>query len=350
AYCLYHIESNNNANITVYGEYLENNPPVYEAQIIEHSSWSCVHGVERWRSNCGCNTGREGWSQEWRGPLRDALDSLNEKLTQIYEKEVSVHSNDPWKMRDEYISIILDRSVENVENFLTGHCSKELAHEDKINCLKLLELQRNAMLMYTSCGWFFDEISGIETTQVLQYAARAIQLNQEITNQSLETDFIEKLRKAPSNLPKYGNGANVYEKLVKPAQLDLLRVGVHYAISSLFNEYPERVKLYCYNAESEIYEVVRSGKLKLAIGRARIKSEITWNETDITFCVLHLGGHILNGGVREFTSEEAFNTMREEIKTAFQRSDVGDVIRLMDTHFGTHNYTLWHLFRDERRK
>jgi len=350
AYCLHHIESNDQADLTIYAEYLEKNPPKYETQIIENTSWSCVHGIERWRSNCGCNTGHQGWNQEWRGPLRDALDSLRQKLIQIYEKEMSALSENPWKMRDEYISVILNRSAENVEKFLSQHCSQELTYYDSIRCLKLLELQRNAMLMYTSCGWFFDEISGIETTQVLQYAARAIQLSREITGKDLEPDFVKALEKAPSNVPEYKNGANVYDKLVKPGQLDLLRVGAHYAISSLFNEYPESVKIYCYNAQSRNYEVVRSGKLNLALGRARVQSQITWNEADVTFCVLHLGGHILNGGIRNFSSKKAFNTMREEIKSAFQKSDIGEVIRLMDAHFGTHNYTLWHLFRDERRK
>lgn len=350
AYCLYHIESNDEADLTIYAEYLEKNPPKYEVQIIENTSWSCVHGIERWRSNCGCNTGREGWSQEWRGPLREALDSLRKKLIEVYEGEMATFSEDPWKMRDGYIAVILDRSGENVEEFFKEHCKKDLTPEDKIRCLRLLELQRNAMLMYTSCGWFFDEISGIETTQVLEYAARAMQLTREITGKNLDADFLEILEKAPSNVPEFGNGAKVFEKLVIPAEIDLIRVGGHYAISSLFNEYPETTRVYCYDAQNKAFKIIQSGKLRLALGRTRIQSEITWSEADISFSVLYLGGHIINGGVREFTDEKAFQKMQNQMETAFNKSDIGEVIHLMDSHFGTHNYTLWHLFRDEQRR
>ena len=175
-YALEYIQSQDLAEITNYGQYLEKHPPTHEVEIFENTSWSCAHGVERWRSNCGCNSGRAGWNQEWRGPLRAALDTLRDKLAERFEKTAGTLLKDPWAARNDYIDVLLDRSEQNVCRFLRSHSSRELNKSEASNVLKLLELQRHAMLMYTSCGWFFDEISGIETVQVIEYAGRAIQL------------------------------------------------------------------------------------------------------------------------------------------------------------------------------
>ncbi len=351
AYCLYHIESNELANLTIYGEYLEQHPPEWEVEIIDNTSWSCFHGVERWRSDCGCNTGmNQNWTQEWRAPLREALDDLRDKAMPIFEDKASKLLRDPWAARDEYINVILDRSEESIKKFFNHHSHETLNEDQMQHALKLLEMQRHAMLMYTSCGWFFDEISGIETTQVIQYADRVIQLLEDLNEQSIEEPFTNILAKAPSNIKEIGNGATVYERYVKPARLDLLRVGAHYAIASLFEEYDEKTQLYCYTIEQLAYDQFRAGKLTCAVGRIRAKSDITWHERDITFGVLHLGGHILNGGVREYQGSDAYQNMHDDMKTSFYKSDIPEVIRAMDDHFGTHHYTLWHLFKGERRK
>ncbi|MFH1702478.1 MAG: DUF3536 domain-containing protein [Nitrospirota bacterium] len=354
AYCLHYIESRNLAKITNYGEYLEKHPPTHEVEIFENSSWSCIHGIERWRDNCGCNSGMSipgmnpEWTQAWRRPLREAMDMLRDTLTTIYEQEASKYLKDPWEARNNYINIILDRSEESIEKFFEKHAIKSLSIEEKGRALKLLEMQRNDMLMYTSCGWFFDEISGIETVQVMRYASEIMRHLEGMKDIYLESEFLKILKHAPSNI--FENGAEVYETYVKPGQVDLLRVGAHYAVASLFEEYPERTKIYCYTVQKENYEKIQAGKLKLAIGKSRVSSGITWEEAFITFAVLHLGDHNVNGGVRNFISDEAFGTMYGEVKDAFNKGDVPEVIRLMDKHFGTNNYSLWHLFRDEQRK
>jgi alpha-amylase/alpha-mannosidase (GH57 family) len=350
AYCLHHIESNNLARITVYGEYLEKFPPTHEVDIIENTSWSCAHGIERWNSHCGCNTGREGWTQEWRSPLRDSLDWLRDNLAAIYEKEAGQLLRDPWRARDNYIDIILDRGLENVASFFSTYATRELSKEDEVKVFRLLEMQRHAMLMYTSCGWFFDEISGLETTQVLAYAARAIQLAEKTSGARLEPQFLEAIARARSNVPDHPTGAHVYEQLVKPAMVDLLRVGAHYAVSSLFEDYPETTTIYAYKATKEMYARAEAGRQRLAIGKAYLRSNVTAAESNISFAVLHLGDHNLLGGVREFLNDESFNEMHREIENAFNKSYLPEIIRLMDKHFDTHNYSLWHLFRDEQRK
>jgi alpha-amylase/alpha-mannosidase (GH57 family) len=351
AYALHHIESNDLAKITNYGEYLENHPPLFEVQIFENTSWSCAHGIERWKADCGCNSGMHpGWTQAWRGPLREAMNWLRDSLAAIYEREAASYIYHPWQARDDYIGVILDRSPETVETFLSQHLTRELAKEEKVKLLKLFEMQRHAMLMFTSCGWFFDDISGIETVQVMQYASRALQLAREVSGEDLESNYLQILENAPSNVPECRNGAEVWEAFVKPATIDLLRAGAHYAVSSLFEEYPETIKVACYTTNSEIYELSEAGIQRLAIGKARVNSDITGEETTIGFAVLHLGDHNLTGGVREYMGNDPFSLMRQEIQDAFGKSDVPEVIRLMDAHFETHNYSLWHLFKDEQRK
>ncbi|MBN2365252.1 MAG: DUF3536 domain-containing protein [Calditrichaeota bacterium] len=351
AYSLYFIDTNHPARLTNYGENLEKYPPRYEAEIIENSSWSCVHGVERWKSDCGCNTGMNpGWNQKWREPLRDSLDALREKLAVIFREKAGQYLENPWKTRDEYIEVILDRSEENTSRFLSGFAGNNIELQDKIILLKCLEMQRNAMLMYTSCGWFFDEISGIETTQVMQYAGRAMQLAQEITGEDLEPAFIDGLQNAPSNLPQFSSGAEVYQKYIQPSRIDLVRVAAHYAISSVFEDYPKSVNIFCFEFERETFEKIRAGHIQLATGRASVKSKITWNEISFSFAVLYLGGHMIHAGVRKFLEADAFNNMQKKLAEVFRKSDIPEVIRIMDSHFESRRFSLWHLFRDEQRK
>ena len=349
AYCLHVIESQNLARLTNYAEYLEKHPPTHHVEIHENSSWSCVHGVERWRNHCGCNSGMHpGWHQGWRKPLREAMDWLRDTVAAIFDEKASHYLRSPWDARNDYVAVVLKRTPEVIEDFLGRHAAKELTFEDKQNLLTLLEMQRNAMLMYTSCGWFFDEVSGLETVKVMQYAAMVMQLAERIQGWSLEGEFLNRLEAVPSNI--HGNARTVYELYVNPMKLDLLRVGVHYAVSSLFEDYSEETSVYCYHLQRTIHSVHGSGKLRLAIGKTNVSSDLTWDRDILSYAVVHLGDHNLNGAVRRFQGDEAFSFMEHEIVAAFDRGDVLDVIRLMDKHFGVDNYSIWHLFKDEQRK
>jgi alpha-amylase/alpha-mannosidase (GH57 family) len=351
AYALHYIESNNLARLTNYGEYLEKHPPTQEVEILENTSWSCVHGIERWRSDCGCNSGMNaGWNQKWRAPLRSALDWLRDDLVPGYEAEGLRLFNNPWIARNNYIDVILDRRPENVDRFLDEHASHPLSGEERIRALKLLELQRHALLMYTSCGWFFDELSGIETVQVMQYAARALQLATELLGDEREAAFLRRLEEAKSNVPENRDGRLIYEKLVKPASVDLQKVGAHYAVSSLFEDYGERTRTYCYAVERQDHKVLTQGKARLALGRATITSELTRELAAVTFGVLHLGDHNLSGGIREFLGEEAYDKLVLDITEVFNRGDFSESLRFVDKAFGSGTYSLKLLFRDELRK
>jgi len=351
AYALHTIESKNLARLTNYGEYLEKYPPTHEVEIFENTSWSCAHGVERWRDDCGCTTGgNPGWHQAWRAPLREALDWLRDALAPAYEEKARQLLEDPWDVRNEYIRVILDRSPENTEGFLNQHASRALNDDEKITVLKLLELQRHAMLMYTSCGWFFAELSGIETVQVIQYAGRAVQLAQEVFEEDLENRLLEHMELAESNIPEHGNGSRIYEKFVKPAMVDLVSVGAHYAMSSLFEEYGQRASIYCYTVDQDDYHSSEAGRARFVVGRATVVSEITREGARLCFGVLHLGDHNLNCGVRKYLSEDAYREMVEEVMEAFDRVDFAVSLRMLDKHFGPSTYSLRFLFRDEQRK
>ncbi|MDH4028511.1 MAG: DUF3536 domain-containing protein, partial [Nitrospirota bacterium] len=349
SYALHHIRANNLAKITNYGEYLEKHPPVQMVEVFDNSSWSCVHGIERWRDNCGCCSGmHHGWTQTWRKPLRAALDMLRDRIIDIFSSEGAKYFRNQWDARNDYIMVLLDRSDGNVRGFLDRHCVRGLTKEDEINALRLLESQRNAMLMYTSCGWFFDEVSGIETMQILQYASKALQYAEELTGSSIEPEFLDMLNEVPSNI--FRNAAEPYELYVKSAKTDLLRVGAHYCISSIFENYPRDARIYCYTVKNDVYDRMDAGRLKLVVGRSNISSDITWENKTIVFAVLHLGDHNINAGAMEFRSSEEFSALHNEIRHAFEKSDIPEVVRIMDRHFGEHIYSLWHLFKDEQRK
>jgi len=351
AYALNTIESNRLARLTNYGEYLERHPPTHQVEIIEKTSWSCFHGIDRWWSNCGCNSGgHPGWNQEWRTPLRNSLDGLRDLLALPFEDKGREFLKDPWAARNDYLSVIHDRSTNSVERFFAAHAVRPLSDADTITALKLLELQRYAMLMYTSCGWFFDDLSGIETVQIIQFAGRAVQLGQELFGDSLEPHFIERLAAAKSNVPEHGNGRRIYETLVRPAMVDWEQIGAHYAISSLFENYAEKTNVYCYQAEREDYQVFHAGVAKMAVGTVKLTSDITKESAALTFAVLHMGDHNVNGGVRRLQSQETDPNPIGEAVEPFLRADFAEVIRIMDRRFGEPNYSLRSLFRDEQRK
>jgi alpha-amylase/alpha-mannosidase (GH57 family) len=351
SYATRKLEGGDTARMTNYGEYLAAHPPTFELEIFDNSSWSCVHGVERWRNDCGCNSGMNpGWRQEWRAPLRAALDYLRDQLSIVFEKEGRDLFRNPWKARDAYIDVILDRSPENRARFLAAQGFRKPSPDREIRACQLLEMQRHAMLMYTSCGWFFDELSGIETVQIIAYAARALQLATQITGQSLEEEFLDRLRQAKSNLPEHSDGRAIYLKWIKPAMVDLGKVAAHYAVSSLFEPYQESTRVYSHQVTRENHTVDSAGRRKLGLGRIHVRSEITQESATFAYGVLHLGDHNVSGGVRPYQGPEKYTSMKAEIVEFFQREDVPDLIRAVDRQFGDESYSLRFLFRDEQHK
>ena len=337
--------------LTNYAEYLELEPPVVEVEIKPVSSWSCFHGVERWNSDCGCQTGGQpNWNQKWRKPLREALDYLRDKLAEIYEKQEGELLKDAWKARNDYIEVILDRDEDNIKNFISKHQKYALSKDETVKAIKLLEMQRQTQLMYTSCGWFFCEISGIETVQILKYAARAIQLAQEFVDYEIEPEFLNILSNAQSNIIEYGTGKDIYERWVEPSVIDVKQIISHWVITSLYQEYDNETDLYCWEIKKKDYRAIKKGRSNLVIGRVEARSKITMEQHDMMFTLLHFGGEDYQCAIKNFTDANEYNKFKQTITETYDKDTLTDVVRLIDECFGRQYYTLKDLFTREKKE
>ncbi len=354
AYALLLLERDKTVRLTNYGMFLAEFPPEYECEIEENTSWSCVHGVERWRSNCGCNGGLP-YNQLWRAPLRQAMDELRDALVPLTEQEGAKLFNDVWAARDGYIALILDRGEETEALFLEQHQRRALDESERVRAIELMEMQRHTQLMYTSCGWFFDDIGGIETVQIIAYAARVLQLAKKHFGrqaEELEPKFLERIAEAKSNDSSRGDGAQIYKASVATMELGLEQVAAHYAISSIFSAFSEETELYCYRVRRISYEVYTSGRGRLALGRVHITSSITSERGAFSFAVLHFGDQNITAAVKVYSKEDAaeFETFARKAAENVQQAYFPEVIRLLDRYYGHVDYSLTSLFRDEQRR
>ncbi|MCL2659062.1 MAG: DUF3536 domain-containing protein, partial [Acidobacteriaceae bacterium] len=230
SYALHYIEENHAAALTNYADFLDRFPPRWEAEVAENTSWSCTHGVERWRSDCGCSNQRAGWNQKWRAPLRRALDELRDAIAPLAEKASKRLFKNLWAARDGYIQVILDRTTASIDRFFAAHATHMLSAEERVTALELMELERHTQLMYTSCGWFFDDIAGIESVQVIVYAGRVLQLAAKLfgaAGAALEEQFLQMLAEAHSNEPEAETGADIYRRYINGMKIGLYEVGAH---------------------------------------------------------------------------------------------------------------------------
>ncbi|MBX3389202.1 MAG: DUF3536 domain-containing protein [Phycisphaeraceae bacterium] len=329
-----------------YGLFLEKHPPEWEARIHENSSWSCAHGIERWRSDCGCNSGRQGFHQRWRAPLRSAFDWLRDSIAAEFEKKGKELFKDPWAARESYIEVILDRSSECLDRFIAKHAARPLSEGERTTAIMLMELQRHAMLMYTSCAWFFDDVAGIETVQVIQYGARVVQLARQALRLELEAEFLHRLEQAEGSMKEYPNGKVVYEKSVRPAILDLMRVGAHYALQRMFEG--DSKSLHAYEVKPGTEKRLTAGRTRLVVGHASFRSRITEESVQLSYGALHLGDHNTSCGIRLFRGDESFAEVVTQAERAFDTADFSEVIRALDREFGNRSYNITSLFRDEQ--
>ena len=347
AYCLKYVEDKTDVALTVYGEFLAKNPPLYEAQIFENSSWSCFHGVERWRADCGCNSGMHGgWHQKWRKPLRDALDWLRDEMIKTYDTVGRQYFKDPWAARDEYIDLVLDRSLDAQHRFFLKHAT-EKAWTDRPGALRLLEMQRFAMLMYTSCGWFFDEISGIETVQIMQYAARAAQLNKQISGVDLEPELIKRLEAAPSNIRDLKNGAVVYQRFVLPQKMPLEKIAAQHAVAVLTDPTLNPNRAYDCEVKDFTHTLLTAPANHLYYGEMTVFSTITLEERHFVFVVLQQGATSFLSAAMDVPADK--DALFDTLKTSFEKGRYDECAAQIRERF-KNVYPLLSLFKDVQRK
>jgi alpha-amylase/alpha-mannosidase (GH57 family) len=351
--------------ISNFAHYLSLHPPTWEVELKPVTAWSCAHGVDRWQENCGCGGEGSLWHQRWRRPLRDALDWLRDQLQAVYIQSAEPLLLDPWQARDEYIAVILERglavggasiappdpiSESCLDIFLLRHQHHPLNELERVDVLRLLEMQRHSLLMYTSCGWFFEEISRPEGVQILRYAARALELAGEVTGIQLEAEFIQRLSTAASNVAEFQDGAGIYRQLVKPSQLGLQQVAAHYAISSLFTSYPLQQRIFCYQAQQLDYQLQRMGSLTLAVGQLQLSSEITAESAQLVFAVLHLGGWDFHCCIQAFSGRRHYSDLKAHLFSILQGGSAARTVLGMGQHFGETCYGLNDLFAEERHR
>ena len=338
--------------ITNYGEYLDQYRSNYEVDIKQASSWSCFHGVGRWKEDCGCSTGgHPGWNQKWRKPLRDALDYLRDNLVEIFEQEGQKYFNkDVWEVRNRYIDVILDRTFQNIKKFQQEHFNSGLSEQEKVRAMELLEMQRQSMLMYTSCGWFFSEISGIETVQIMKYAARAMQLASNFSSENYEEKFLAILNEAKSNIPEFGTGKNIYENFVKPSIVTLKQIACLWAISSLYQEFDDEEDVYCYTVKRRDYQRTQKGNANLITGHIEIYSKVTLQKSDLVFALMQYSGGDFHCAIKEFSTNEEFQELKTTLNKIFMLNPLTEIIRTLDEKFGKEYFTLKDIFIEERKK
>jgi len=348
AYTLKQLLLQPNVVLTNYGEFLEKYPPSAEAEFIENSSWSCAHGVGRWSEDCGCSVSqRPDWNQKWRAPLRRSLDVLRDAADELFTEKASDLLKDPWDARNAYIKVVLENRPK-IGPFFNAY-GRKLKKRQRELVLNLLEMQRNRMLMYTSCGWFFDDIAGIEALQILRYAARVIQIAYSF-DPTVINDFLKELAEAQSNVKPNLHGDQIFDEKIRPQVACLANVAAHVAISSVFEDVPAKARLYCYDVK--LLNSVRdeSAERTLVVGRISVLSRITTQNREFAFAVIHLGGVDLRCSVEEFFGQVKYDAVKQDLFDTFTAQSSTELFRTLDRHFPGGYFRLRDLFVEQRRK
>jgi alpha-amylase/alpha-mannosidase (GH57 family) len=295
AYVLDRIEARKDVRLTNYGEWLEKNPPTREVEIAPNTSWSCSHGIERWRSDCGCTTdNRLGWNQAWRAPFRAAMDTLQNRVDSLFAARAGALFRDPWAARDGYIDVLLDPASESIDAFFARHEPRVLSSDERVDALTLLEMQRHALLTATSCGWYFADLAGIEAVQILRYAGRAIELAEEISGDETEAVFLAELEKAKSNDPTQGDGRSVFDRHVRPSTVGAPRAAARFAVAELFGH--DALPASRGHAVTPLVQVRRTREAeRLVAGLARVTVRRTGQVREILYAVLSAANDVRLG-------------------------------------------------------
>ncbi len=335
AYALRDLNAKKLARITNFGEFLELNPPRQEVKIFEKTSWSCVHGIERWRGNCGCRIDvNRAWSQEWRKPLRNSMDWLLNEVKGVFFREAREVFIDPLNALLNYASF-MGKPEESVTNYLSKLIKIPVTKDIMIRALKLLEMMRHAYLALSSDGWFFDDISNIESIQVMKHAARSMQLAEELAGVFLEPTYLKFLEDARSNIQDLGNGAEIYERYVKKAFVDFHDVCILHSMLNLNNNSPERVRrVFGYLIEDLGSESHVLGSLKYSFGKARITFLATLESRECVHYSHSINGRVLIGAstspegldlrglhntLRDYVSDNDFTGLEKFVLQSFSK-------------------------------
>ncbi len=345
-----------NIIMTNFGAYLDSHPPLFEVQLKqgknkEGTAWSCSHGVGRWKENCGCKTGGPAdWNQEWRAPLRNALDGLSAALGSIFEKEGGELLRDPWAARDDYIKLIMSRSIESAHGFMKEHEREGSAEGAMPRALSLLESQRNALLMFTSCGWFFNDISGIESVQLLEYAAKAIDLCCGKEPGIVEEDFLRILREAKSNVPESGTGEDLYLNARKYSSVTDSFLAAQYALATHISFPAISPAALGYRFEpSDLFEKTLDG-ISIKIGSFEMTSPFTLERSNYQYMLILGIPTRITCLLKRNPDPSEYRSMKEKFDAMQPGVDRSNFFGSAVEHFGGQVFSLRDLLHDDREK
>jgi len=329
--------------LTTYGAFLEQQPVDDEVELKngEGTAWSCAHGLGRWIRDCGCNAGRNpGFRQAWRGPLRDALDGLRDDSAVVFEQAAGQWLRDPWAARDDYIHVILNNTSEARQAFLDHHALRQISSHERVRIFEMMEAQRMMQLMYASCGWFFDDLAGLETTQIMKYAGMAARLLESATGQSLFENFIDRLALAHSNLEKEGNGADIYRRHVAPLEVPATRRVARFASSTLLDNTSSQVADPAFEIESLDRLCFQQVSQHLVLGRVRLRRTRTERSTLFLYGATSLPERDMHCGVIECNDEKHFERIVQQAEKVFEQPSTPAIIRLIDSFFAPHFFSV----------
>ena len=303
-----------------YAAFLEKFPPGHEVRIRENTSWSCAHGIERWRSDCGCHVGGEpGWNQKWRTPLREGLDWLRDQMISVFEDRGGDLFKDPWAARDDYVDVLLDPTDKSRRAFFAKHQKLALSDEQVVDALRLMESQLMSLYMFTSCGWFFDDIAGLEAVQDLQYAARGIELIAPWAGKDLESGLLDYLSKAKPNHKSYSNGADVYRRKVVNGRVSPERASAHYVLGLLVDEQGINQCPVARRAKAKGRRRLTAAGLTTVMGEVEFRDQRTGQTWVRSFLALDAGGadlECLIGQPKAFNAAEVSQAVKPALEEA----------------------------------
>jgi alpha-amylase/alpha-mannosidase (GH57 family) len=350
AFALDVLQKDEALELTNYGAFLEMHQPTWQAEIVEPSAWSCPHGVDRWQADCGCavDPGR-GWNQKWRKPLREGLNQLNDRLIKLFETQGGELFKDPWEARNDYVEVLPPAPHEVWEEFLKQHQVRPLNDDEKVRAAKLLESQRWALYMFTSCAWFFDDIAGLEAIQNLRFAARALQLAEELDGGGWEDDLLKHLAQAESNKKSEGSGADVWRKHVATNRVGPRRVVAHAAIRGVMGDEPLPEQLYCYNLETLHLQHRHNLGMSLAWGEVKVAHQSLGEVKEVSFASLHSGGHDFLAFVSFSRGPSSIADLGPELERHLRLLEKSAIIGILEERIGGERYTLGDLFLEGRR-
>jgi hypothetical protein len=218
-----------NIEVSNLGAWLDDHPPTWQVELVTPSSWSCAHGVERWRSDCGCTTGSQpAWNQSWRGPLREALDWLRGALADRVADRLRPLFGDPHSALIDYGAVVA--GTETPESFVQRRASRPSTDAETTLALELLELESHLLASFTSCAWFFADPTGVETLLSLRQAAVVIDAAERVMDLDLATGFLERLEAVRSNIDPTLTGRDLWARYIEPGRVDAKLIGAAFAM------------------------------------------------------------------------------------------------------------------------